>query len=130
MVERAIAVDQGGRYPIDLGFDGDGDAPGPEVLLESPVEVGHFLLGEDVIDGEHGHGVPDLLETLEGCSTYPAGRRVGIVQFRVLAFQVLQFAEKLVIIRIGDLRLGLDIVEPVVVLKKGAKLVDPFSGRH
>jgi hypothetical protein len=74
--------------------------------------------------------VPDLLETLKGCSTYPAGRRVGIVQFRVLAFQVLQFAEKLVIIRIGDLRLGLDIVEPVVALKKGAKLVDPFSGRH
>ena len=45
-------------------------------------------------------------------------------------FKLFQFTKELVIFGIRNFRIGLDVVEPVVVLKKRAELGYTFGWRH
>ncbi|MGY3447697.1 hypothetical protein ACVILH_000039 [Bradyrhizobium sp. USDA 4353] len=66
----ATFVAQGHRQPVDLRLGREIDAIVIRELEETrnaADEVAHVLLGEGVVERQHRHGVPDLLET--------AGRR-------------------------------------------------------
>ena len=111
VIERAMTVDNAGGDSIDLGFDRDGDMFGAEVLLQALVKVFHFLSREDVVDGEHGNGMTNLLEALQRGSPHALGRRVRIIQFRMGGLEILQLTEDLVVFRIRNLGCGFHVVE-------------------
>jgi hypothetical protein len=137
--EFSVAIEQGDGYAVDLGFDGDRDVVALEVLLEAAIEIDELLLGaggsgffdrlgaelEDVVDAEHGDGVLDLLEALDGCATDAEGGRVRLVELWVFGFEGFEFAEETVVFRVGDFRLGLAVIEPVVTVELDAQFADP-----
>ena len=66
--------------------------------------------------------VGDLAEAVDRGSADAAGGRVRVIEFRVRLFEILEFAEQEVVVGVGDLGAGLDVVEPVVVLELASEL--------
>lgn len=56
------------------------------------------------------------------------GGRVRSVELRVATLQFLELAEELVVLRVGDLRVGEDVVAVPVALDLDAELLDPSAG--
>ena len=132
----AVFVEKGYGDAVDLGFEGDGDVFAAEVFLEALVEGDQLGLRnfsvlefEHIVDAEHGDGVFDLGKAFEGLRADALGGGVGIGQLRVLFFEILEFAEELVVIAVADFRLSLRIVEPVVVVDEPTQFRDARFGR-
>jgi hypothetical protein len=72
--------------------------------------------------------VVDLGEAFEGFGSDSQGGGVGIGEIRVLLFEVLEFAEKAVVVCVGDFRLCLGVVEVVVVVDELPEFRDALFG--
>jgi hypothetical protein len=97
----SVAVEQGNGDAVDLGLDGDRDVVALEVFLKALIKFDEFLLGaegsgffhslgtqlEDVVDAEHGDGVLDLLEALDGCASDALGDGVRVAEFGVFGLE-------------------------------------------
>jgi hypothetical protein len=142
--EFAVAVEEGDGDAVDFGFYGDGDVGAAEVFAEAFVEGDEVVLGaggvlggdgfggelEDVVDAEHGDGVGDFLEAVDGFAADAEGGGVGVVELGVLFFEGFEFAEEGVVFGVGDFGCGLGVVEAVVAIEFGAEVADSgFRGR-
>ena len=114
IVQRAIAVDQRTGHAIDFRFDGQWDGSLAQAFVQAFVKVRHLFFREEVIDREHRQEVFSLLKGIERSSAHALGGRVGIVEIGMSLFEVLKFAEELIVFCIGNLRCGLLIIETVV----------------
>jgi hypothetical protein len=82
--------------------------------MQTFVKVRDLFFPEEVINREHRQQVLPLLKGIERSPAHALGRRVGIIEIGMSHFEVLKFTEELVVFRIGNLRCGLLIIEPVV----------------
>ena len=138
--EFSVPIEQGNGDAVDLGLDGDGDVLALEVFLEALIEIDEFLLGtggsgffhglgaelEDVVDAEHGDGVLDLLEALDGRAADALGDGVRVAELGVLGFEGFELAVEAVELGVGDFGISL-VVELVVALaaRPGARASGP-----
>ena len=101
-----------------LGLHGDGnflrlERPG-QLMVEFRqffIRHGGVPLLKNVVNGQHGHRMSDLVEALEGGATYAARGGVRIRQFGVGFFQFFQLQEQGVIFRVGNLRFRLFVIQ-------------------
>ena len=133
----AVLVEKGNGHAIDLGFQRYVDILSAEVFPEALVESDQLGLRgvrvfqlEHIIDAEHGDGVGDLGEAFEGLGADALGGGVGIGELGVSFLQILEFAEQLVVIRIGDFRFGVSVIEAVVVVDELAQFRDALLWRR
>lgn len=132
----AIFVKKGHGHAIDFWLQGYGDFLTAQVFLEAFVKGDELGFGsvrvfqlEHIVDAEHRDGVLDLGETVERFRADALGGRVGIGEGGVAFFEVFEFAEELVVFGVGDFRLGIGVVEPVVVVDELPQLRDARIGR-
>ena len=123
-----VAVHDGQGHAVDLGFHGDGNGVRSQRPDQLIVEFHQFLvrnqgvpLFEDVVNGEHRNGVPDLIEPLEGGAPYAPRGGIRVRQFGMVPFQFFQFQEKGVVLRVGDFRFRLFIIQPVMAAQLRAQ---------
>ena len=64
------------------------------------------------------------MELLERRAADAKGGGVGVVEFGMFFFELFEFAEQLVVFRVGDFRCGLIIIEIVVMTDRLAQLAD------
>ena len=124
------AVHDGKGHSVNLGLHGDGNflrlqRPG-QLMVEFRqffIRHGGVPLLKNVVNGQHGHRMPDLVEALEGGAAYAAGGGVRIRQFGVGFFQFFQLQEQGVIFRVGNLRFRLFVIQAVVAAQFGTQVV-------
>ena len=126
----AAAVHDGEGHPVNLGFHGDGHRFRFQRLDQLVVEFHQFLvrnrgvaLLENVVNGQHGHRVPDLVEALERRPPHTARGGIRLRQFGMGLFQLFQLQEQGVILRIGNLRFRLFVIQPVMAAQFGTQVV-------
>ena len=115
-----VAVHDGKGHSVNLGLHGDGnflrlERPG-QLMVEFRqffIRHGGVPLLKNVVNGQHGHRMSDLVEALEGGATYAA--RGGV--------RIRQFQEQGVIFRVGNLRFRLFVIQAVVAAQFGTKVV-------
>ena len=117
--EDAVAVGQADRQAVELGLDGVLDLLDAQRLAHALVEGAHLLLVEGVADATASACDAAPRRTRRsGARADALRRRIGAAQLRVRRFERLQLAEQAVVLRVGDLRRVLDVVEPVVALDR------------
>src|SRR6185295_19516516 len=99
-------------------------------LPDALVECAHLPLVEGIADRQHRRAVLHFAELRQRRTAYALGRRIRRAQLGVLGLQRLQLAEQLVVLRVGDLRRVLHVVEPVMALEGFAEGFDSFRGAH
>jgi hypothetical protein len=88
------------------------------------VEGDQLFAAHGIVERQHRDAVLDLGEALGGRGADPLARGVQPRKSRVLAFQLLELAQQPVVLRIGDLRLVQDVVEPAVAVQLEGEFVD------
>src|SRR5438445_621293 len=115
--EQAVAVGQADRQAVELRLRRILHCIDFERLAHAPVEGAHRFLVESVGDGQHRRAVPDLGELGQRRPAHPLRGRVRGRQFGMLRFQSKKLLKQPVVFSVIDLRLVLDVVEPVMVLE-------------
>ncbi len=121
-LQPAIAINQLDRHPVHLQL-----ADIIERLFtvqKTPgagIELAHLRGIEGILQGEHGEGVADRFEFLQRRGTDPLRGGSRGRQVREGFFQLEQFAEKPVILGIGNFRPVEYVVEIVVAVQFGAE---------
>ena len=140
VVESTVPIDEGYGDTVDLRLDRYRDSLRIQPLLEALEEVDDLLFSrrafarlgldgtllflgdlEKIVDAEHRDRMVDLLETLDGLTTDPFGRAVGICEEGILVLQFLQFAEELIVFPVRDLRGSFLVVESIVAFDLGGQ---------
>jgi len=123
----AVLVEEGDGHAVDLELGrqplrGMAQLPGhPGVpLLQLTAVVG-------VVQGEHGHRVPDLLQAGERLATDPLRGRVGGDDLGVGLLQFPELGEEPVVLQVADLGRRLHVVEAVVTPDLPAELLRTFT---
>ena len=114
--KRAVLVAQADRQAVELRLGRVLDCLDARAPRARAVEGAHFLLVEGVAERQHRHAVPHLGELRQRRAADALGRRIRRAQLGMLRLQRLQLAEQRVVLRVGDLRRVLHVVEPVVAL--------------
>ena len=113
---------------LQLGDVGERGLDRPvETAADAAVKVAQLGLVVGVLEAEHRDEMIDFREALRRPSADADGRRVRIGQLGMRALQVLELAHEGVVLRVGDLRRGVDVVALVVVPEEAAKLGDATS---
>src|SRR3989454_746811 len=115
--EQAVAVGQADRQAVKLRLRGILHCIDFERLAHAPVEGAHRFLVESVGDGQHRRAVPDFGELGQRRPAHPLCGRVRSRQFGMRRFQGKKLLKQPVIFGVIDLRLVLDVVEPVMVFE-------------
>lgn len=102
------------------------------MFAASPTDFFNFFIAEafdrklcqleHIVDTEHRDGVLDLGETFQGFCADALGGRVGVGEGRVAFLEIFEFAEELVVFRIGDFWFGVVVIESVVVVDEPPQL--------
>ena len=119
-------ITEGAGEPVDLGFGGEGQRSlrQPQKAPHAGDEFLDVFIGEDIAQGEHGHGMAHLGEFLGGRRAHSRGEERA-AQFRKGRLQRLEAPPQGVVIRIRDDRrvflmiadvVGLDLVDEALVL--------------
>src|SRR5438067_2490089 len=131
--ESAVLVAQADREAVELELGGifDGWLVGPELELAADARIelgGAGVLGVRLgADGEHGDVVAHRGEILGRRAADAPRRRVGRGELWMRLLQRLQLAEQAVVLRVGELRRVLDVVQAVVTLDLGPQGRDPLA---
>ena len=72
----------------------------------------------------------DLGEAFNGGATHTLGRGVRRDQLGMRGFQSLQIAQQRIELLVGDLGLGIEIVQAVVVVDLATQGLDALFGKH
>src|SRR5437016_64161 len=115
--EQAVAVGQADRQAVELRLRRILHCIDFERLAHALVEGAHRFLVESVGDGQHRRAVPDFGELGQRRPAHPLRGRVRGRQFGMLRFQSKKLLKQPVVFSVIDLRLVLDVVEPVMVLE-------------
>ncbi len=123
----SILVEQAERGAVELGFRGVLDrralraqfAQHACVKVCSPAVLGIGLRA----DRQHRHLVPNRLQPFQRRAADAQGRGIGRAQLGELLFEFYQFLKQPVVLGIGDFRIVLLVIHPVVMLEQPAKLL-------
>ena len=126
--ELARFITQGDGDAVDLRVDDVFVRFAAQPSSHAVVELAQLLLVVGVVDREHGQGVLDLRELGQRGSPDALGRRIGRDQVRVLLLEFLEFGEELVIVAVGDDRLGEHVVGVIVAGDLFTQGFDSFAG--
>jgi len=126
--EPALLVQQGDAQAVHLGLADVGEGFAGEGPLQARLEFPDLLGGVGVVQAEHGHPVLDRGEAFGHGAADALGGGVWGGELRVGRLQLLELVEQAVILRVGDLRPGQDVVAVAVVVQERAKLLGPGGG--
>ncbi len=79
---------------------------------------------------QHGHGMAHRCKSIQHLAADALRRGIGCGEFGMLRFKSLQFAEQLVVFRVGDQRLVQHVILVVVLLDFRAQLRDAGGDTH
>ena len=122
--ELAVLVAEGAGEAVDLGLGGHGEGSvvaKPEETSDPGAKLLDLLVGEDVAERQHRHGVADLGEFLGRRRAHLAGQRVGVGQLREGRLERLVASPQVVVFGVGDAGRVLLIVALVVPGDLGAE---------
>jgi hypothetical protein len=128
--EFASLISQRHREPVDLRLGAEIDRfafSQLEEAADTADEIQHILLGKSVVERQHRHCMPDLLEFPRRRRTDSLGRRFAAHQFRKPGFDRVQSLAKRVVFGIGNFRRIVLIVSLVMAfdLERQALVLDP-----
>ena len=118
--EFAALVAQRHRQPVDLRLGAEVDAvvvAELEEALDAADEVEHVLFGERVVERQHRHRVPDLLEFARWRRPDLLRRRIRGDEFRKPFLDGVEALTQRIVFGVGDARRVILIVAPVVSLE-------------
>ena len=113
--EAPVLIEEGDRHTVHLRFDRHRDLLAGKKALKALHEVGDLLLRVGVVEALHRNEMRNLGKGPLRPSSDLLCRRVGGEQFRMGPLQIDQLAVKGIILPVADLRLGLLVVETVVM---------------
>ena len=108
---------------VRAGFDGFAHGLGGALVPRR-----QLLAVVRVVDRKHRHVVIDRGERLGRLAAHPLGRGIRRDQIGVLLLEIRELLEQLVVRAVGDLGVGLDVVEVVVMPNLLAELLDTLTG--
>ena len=91
-------------------------------------KIGDLAFRVCVVEAQHLLGMPHGLEPFDRLAAHAARRRVRIGKRREPAFEVLEFAEEPVELKVCYLGPRLDVIEPVVAFDLGREGAHSLSG--
>jgi hypothetical protein len=120
------AIDFGFHQPVE-GFAREEAFDGLDPFAD-PLEA--VLVGEEVVEGEHGNAVGDLAEGFEGAFPDALGGGIRSEKLGVGGFEFAEFAEKEVVFAIRNGGGGQEVVLAIVFADCLAELLDALFGIH
>jgi hypothetical protein len=121
----AFFVAEGGGDAVDFGLEDVLGLLAVEIFLHALIEGAHFGFVVGVVDAHHRDGVLDGGETFDGLAADALGGGGWGIELGVGGFEFDQLLHELVELNVGDFGAAL-IVEIVMAIQIGAKLVDPL----
>ena len=133
-LERAVAVDEADRQPVDLGLDdeaeaGVGDPLAREMVAHAIDPRAQLLLRAHVAEREHRLEVPDLLQAANRLAAHSLGRGVGRGELGVAALELAQLVEQPVVLVVADLGVVEGVVAVGVVFERLTQLARAVARR-
>ena len=123
----AAFVNQFDGQSVQFRFERVSNLFPAQSALHAAYPLAHLVLAERVLYAEHGHGVTDRAECLDGLSADALRGRVGGNKVRIFALQTLQFPHQAVVLGVGYLGVVEDIITIVVVVDFFAEFFDLLS---
>jgi hypothetical protein len=117
--ESPVDVEQRSARAVELGLDDPLELlPGrqAEETHDAVRELAHLLRREQALDREHRHLVDDRREALALGQRRPDAARRAVLgrELGVALLELAELPEQRVVLRVGDLRPALDVVQPIV----------------
>src|SRR5262249_39716560 len=99
-----------------------------EHAADALVVLAQLLGVVGIVDRQHLHAVPHLLEARDGLAAHALSGTVGRDEVRMGGLEFFQFFEQSVELEVGNLRTCLDVVEVVMTVDLAAQFLDPLLG--
>ena len=123
----AILVAQRDRHAVYLRLQDVGLALRADQLGNTLIKLHQLVARVGVRQAHHGHGMLNVAELIERRAAHTKSRRIGRGQIRMSGFKLLKPVIQGVILAVGDLGAGIDVVELVVTIQLDPKLLNLFA---